>query len=105
MSKPTTSLYLRKVQVSDLAKLAASRNYVQTRGAGTGETPSISQFIEAIGAGELVAIGPVARWSNVLSALTKIAATVDLLSEAEYEALDGIRQQVEREANFDDDDV
>jgi len=105
MSKPSTSLYLRKVQVSDLAKLAASRGYVQTRGAGVGETPSVSQFIEAIGAGELVAIGPVARWSDVLNALVKIAATVDLLTNAEYDALDGIRQQIEREANFDDDDV
>lgn len=105
MSKPSTSLYLRKGSFAQLAKLAAARNYTQTRGAGTGETPSVSQFVDAIGAGELVAIGPFPRWYDVTSALHKIATTVDLLTEAEYAALAAILRQVEQDANLDDDDL
>lgn len=40
------------------------------------------------------------RWCDALSALLKVNATADLLTEAEYQALDDIRQQIEREANL-----
>ena len=103
MTKPSTSIYLRKATNADLAKLAASRNYVQTRGVGMGLQPSVSQFIDAIGAGELVAIGPVARWCDVTSALRKVLS--DGLSEVEHDTLSVLLAQIEREANFDDDDV
>ena len=105
MTKPSTSLYLSKGSFAKLATLAASRYYIQTRGIGAGKQPSVSQFIDAIGVGELVAIGPFARWCNILSALSKIAATADLLSDAEYGVMAAIRNQIERAANFDDDDV
>jgi hypothetical protein len=98
-----TSLYLQKAQINDLARLASARGYTQTRGPGTGVQPSISQFVDAIGAGELVAIGPFPRWRDVLGALDKALAVADL-SDGEREALAGIRRQVEAEADFDADD-
>jgi hypothetical protein len=98
-----TSLYLSKAQIKDLAKLAAVRGYTQTRGPGAGEQPSVSQFVDAIGAGELVAIGPFPRWADVLSALDKALAVADL-TDSERESLVGIRRQVEADADFDADD-
>ena len=98
-----TSLYLSKAQIKDLAKLAAVRGYTQTRGPGAGEQPSVSQFVDAIGTGELVAIGPFPRWRDVLSALDKALVSADL-SDGEREALAGIRRQVEVEADFAADD-
>jgi hypothetical protein len=98
-----TSLYLQKTQIHELARLAGSRGYMQTRGPGTGKQPSVSQFIGAIGAGELVAIGPFPRWWDVLSALDKALAGADL-GDGEREALVGIRRQVATEADFDADD-
>ena len=98
-----TSLYLSKAQIKDLAKLAAVRGYTQTRGPGEGEQTSVSQFVDAIGTGELVAIGPFPRWRDVLSALDKALVSADL-SDGEREALAGIRRQVEVEADFAADD-
>ena len=79
--------------------MTASRD----RGPGAGEQPSASQFVDAIGAGEMVAIGPFPRWRDVLSALDKALVCADL-SDGEREALAGIRRQVEVEADFAADD-
>ena len=62
MSKQT-SLYIR-ADTRPLAAAAKRRGYTQSRGAGAGELPSVSQFIGALAAGELVAIGPVMQGLN-----------------------------------------
>ena len=102
MSKPTTSLYI-KADTRPLAAAAKRRGYTQTRGAGAGELPSVSQFIGAIAAGELVAIGPVMAWRDVTGGLYKALET-GLMTDREREALQTILHQVEAEGDFTADD-
>ena len=74
MSKPTTSLYIK----ADTRPLAAGREAPRVHPdpcAGAGELPSVSQFIGAIAAGELVAIGPVMAWRDVTGGLYKALET------------------------------
>jgi hypothetical protein len=102
MSKPTTSLYIR-ADTRPLAAAAKRRGYTQTRGAGAGELPSVSQFIGALAAGELVAVGPVMAWRDVTNGLCKALATYDL-TDRERESLETILHQIEVEGDFTADD-
>ena len=101
MSKQT-SLYIR-ADTRPLAAAAKRRGYTQSRGAGAGELPSVSQFIGALAAGELVAIGPVMAWRDVTGGLAKAIDTCDL-TEREREALETVLHQIEAEGDFGADD-
>ena len=98
------NINLTNATLADLHRLAGERGYVLTRGPGTGTAPSASAFVDAIGSGELVACGPVTAWADVVSAINK-ALSHGKLDEREQEALTGIRDQVQLDADFDNDDL
>ena len=98
-----TSIHLLHSRTSDLRRRARARGYTQSRGVGAGEAPSVSQFIDALGAGELVAIGPVMAWRDVISALEKVSAAD--LTDREREVIETIRDQVLTDADFSSDDL
>jgi len=104
MSKATTFYLSQKKYVLRLQQIAAARGYLQTRGPGANVVASVSRFLVALAAGELVAVGPVTRWRTVIVALEK-ALAMEVWSEAEAESVAGILRQIKAEANIDDDDV
>jgi hypothetical protein len=102
--QPSTTVYASPATVRRLAGLAHRRGYVITRGPGTGELGSVSQFLEALAGGEIVAVGPVMALADVCSGLRK-AATAPGLTVREQEALTGLLAQIESDADFGADDL
>jgi hypothetical protein len=96
-----TSLRLSRTEVRALASLARARGYIQSRGAGAGLFGSVSAFAAALAGGELVALGPVAVWAELVGGLEKALAEGALvLTPGERDALTGALNQVLRDADF-----
>lgn len=87
-----TTFYLPSTAIDNLRRFAASRGYTQRRGPGAKVSPSISQFLSALAAGELVAVGPLS-WRTVIGALEKAISNPDLTDE-ENEAITALRRQI-----------
>lgn len=99
---PNITLYLSRGALPQLTRLAANRRITARRGPGAGEQPSASALIDQLACGELVAIGPVGSWRQLLAALREAEAAVSAESAA---LLAGIRERVETEANLEADDA
>lgn len=94
MTRPNTSLVIH--DRAALQTIAARRGYTQRRGVGTGTAGSISRMVNALAAGELLAIGPT-DWQALAGAL-RHALAYPALTDAEHEALVALLAQIEARA-------